>query len=340
MINRPNVSPGRGVPLAIRSALLVLFATPSAVGVAGVVDELNARWDAAPRIIGGNERSLDGGLRYSASGGSFEAFRDQFAWVSTPSVAQFETAVRDAFGAWTAIDPVSGFGTTLNFIPDFSTSVATGSGFGTLDINGAEIDLIASDAGVQGFGGLTVISRIGVPVTLTSGVADYAPSTSIDGVDLHLNSNADTFYTLDIFRRLLTHELGHAIGLGDVDFGSPFIDDNYDPNDPLGTLTNSWIDLIDPLDPAGSPGLSTYSVAASDFQIAGVDILMESNGLGTGPGNPLSELFPLRNDDYAMRQYLYPVLAIPEPTSVVTLFILTVVAWGQRRRRVDQLGSV
>ena len=40
------------------------------------------RWDAAPRYVNGEERSLDGGLRYSIGGGSYEAFRDEFLWVA------------------------------------------------------------------------------------------------------------------------------------------------------------------------------------------------------------------------------------------------------------------
>src|SRR5262245_23105071 len=74
-----------------------------------------ARWDAAPRTIGGLERSLDGGLRFSLQGGSFEAYRDLFTWQGgVPSVADFTTAVQQAFTAWTVPDPVSGFGTTVS----------------------------------------------------------------------------------------------------------------------------------------------------------------------------------------------------------------------------------
>ncbi|TWU60163.1 hypothetical protein Poly51_04380 [Rubripirellula tenax] len=49
-----------------------------------------SRWNAAPRTFstsqGSIERSLDGGLRFSVSGGNYEAFRDQFNWSVTPSV--------------------------------------------------------------------------------------------------------------------------------------------------------------------------------------------------------------------------------------------------------------
>src|SRR5262245_27945029 len=60
-----------------------------------------SRWDAAPRNISGFERSLNGGLRYSVQGGSFQAYRDLFTWSSLPSVTAFQTAVQQAFDAWT-----------------------------------------------------------------------------------------------------------------------------------------------------------------------------------------------------------------------------------------------
>ena len=65
------------------------------------------RWDAAPRTINDNERSLDGGLRYSLQGGSFEAYRDLLHWPESqvPSVEDFQLAVEQAFAAWTAVDP-------------------------------------------------------------------------------------------------------------------------------------------------------------------------------------------------------------------------------------------
>ncbi|NEO39337.1 MAG: hypothetical protein F6J90_24575 [Moorea sp. SIOASIH] len=49
-----------------------------------------SRWDAAPRTIQGQDRSLDGGLGYSLQGGSYQAFRDLFTWDILPSVNEFE----------------------------------------------------------------------------------------------------------------------------------------------------------------------------------------------------------------------------------------------------------
>lgn len=299
----------------------------NAVGLTG-----GLRWDAAPRILAGNERSLDGGIRYSVSGGSYLALRDSFNWVSVPTEAQFKAVVEQSFAAWTGADPVSGTSSSLLFVSDFSTPIVAG-GFGSIDFNGAEIDLVASDAGDAGLRGFTALQPVPTEVTLTSGVANYANSQAIGGVDLHLNNNAGAVYTLDIFQRLLTHEIGHAIGIGDVDLGGEFIDDDFDSADPEGTLTNSWIHLVDPLDPANSAGLSVYSVDPSYFMTSGVDLLMESNGLGIGPTNPLGTPVPLTNDEYGIRQFIYPSLTtVPEPSSS-GLLVLVFVAGALRRNR-------
>jgi hypothetical protein len=141
-------------------AALLLFAgvAPSSAGVifnfAGSTLGGGSRWDAAPREInlGGTlyERSLDGGLRYSVQGGSYQAFRDLFSWSgAVPSVADFTLAVTEAFDAWTVPDPVTQLTTAIKFIPDFTTAVVGfNTGSGGLDPRGAEVDLFGSnDAG-------------------------------------------------------------------------------------------------------------------------------------------------------------------------------------------------
>jgi hypothetical protein len=311
-------------------AVVALLLSPTAQ--AGVVFGLPAsglegavlRWDAAPRVINGNERSLDGGLRYSVSGGSLDAFRDQFSWATVPSSAEFSAAVQGAFAAWTVVDPVSGFGTALSFVHDPLSSVAGVVGGGGVNINGAEIDLIATiDAQSWNIGstatrGETWFGGINSPTTLTSGVANYSFSRAISGADIYLNSNPGAVYTLDLFRRLLTHEIGHAIGLGEAEGNltpGRFIDDNFDPNDPVGTLNNSWAALVNPLDPSGSALLARYSIGAAT-SVAGVDLLMESNGLGISAANPVTNPRPLSNDEFGTRQFLYPSLSpVPEPSA-------------------------
>jgi hypothetical protein len=135
-----------------------------------------SRWDAAPRTIGSNERSLNGGLRYSLDGGSFQAYRDSFNWNVQPTVGQFQTAVQQAFGAWTSVDPASGLGTNLTFVTDLATPVVGNATFGGVNVNGAEIDLLARNAGDAGTRAVTFFNAISSTVRLTSGTPNYPGS--------------------------------------------------------------------------------------------------------------------------------------------------------------------
>jgi hypothetical protein len=302
---------------------LLFFAAVLGAAEAGVIFN-NAglsgglRWDAAPRMIGANERSLDGGLRYSLDGGSFAAYRDLFHWSTTPSVEAFQTAVEQAFAAWMAVDPVSGLHTDVSFVADLSTAAVGGTTFLTHSVNGAEIDLMARDSGESRVHAVTAFSSSSATATLTTGMTNYPGSTIFAGVDINMNANPGALYNLDLFRRLLTHEIGHAIGLGDVEAAETqarFIDDNFDGStsaSTLATLTNSWALVVDPHNPAASP-LNLYVVPGGDpgNDSLGVNLLMESSGLGiTGAngGNPVTALLPLNNDEFATRQFLYPSL--------------------------------
>ena len=292
-----------------------------------------AHWDAALRNApSGEERSLAGGLRYSVSGGTYESFRDQFSWqASPPTVADFQQAVDDAFDAWTLTDPVTGLHSTLSFTPDLSTSVVDGHQ------DGSEIDVFAFDFGDSGLRGTSSLSWGNFQnITLTSGATYFAQP--INGSDIRMNANANANWTLPLFQTLLTHEIGHSLGLKDVDVvagpNGDFIDDNFDGTNSTtaeATLTNSFALLIDPLDPSNSP-LTFYTVDNADpgFDTAGVNILMESNLPGPLIGDPS----PLRNDDYAGRQFLYPVI-IPEPSSYVLALTFCVAALllAQKHRR-------
>lgn len=317
---------------------VIATATASAGVITGTVPGNplagGSRWDYAPRemTIFGNvrNRSLADGLSYNMQGGSYQAYRDLFTWSgdAVPEVAAFQHAVESAFNAWASIDPVSGFGTKLAF--QFDTSVPVvgiSTGNGTLNTDGAEIDLFGSSlssvwgGASRGIRGLTSVGEVLTPVTLTSGVVSYAGSRAIAGADIILNSQASAVYTLDVFRRLLTHEIGHALGFGDVDVGTvTFIDNNFDIANPAATLSDSWAALVDPLNPAASTGLQAYTISGSVFSTTGVNLLMESNGLGVSATNPLSKVVPLTNDEYGIRQFLYPEIApVPEPQTYALL---------------------
>jgi PEP-CTERM motif len=284
-----------------------------------------SRWDASPRNISGNERSLDGGLRYSLQGGSYEAYRDIFNWSVLPSVVDFTQAIQESFAAWTVTDPVSGLGTALSFIENLSTPVGAPASNVGVNISGAEIDLLGETNGVLWNAGdsslraETFFDASGfTTLDLTSGTTNY-PGFAISGADVKMNSNPGALWNLTRFQTILTHELGHAIGLGDVDtsgnFGN-FIDDNYNGSSSataFATLTNSWAGLVNPLNPAASP-LGLFNVASSNSGVdtPGVDILMETIVPAVFNGNPT----PLQNDDFGGRQFLYPALGgtPPAPT--------------------------
>lgn len=338
---------------AFAGSSFTLFTAPSIGGVMTVPSGNGlgggGRWDAATRDVFVNgicceDRSLNGTLTYALQGGSYSAYRDLFTWSGgTPSASAFQAAVEQAFGAWTVVDPVSHFGTSLAFT--YAPSI-TPVGFGTgALIRGAEIDLFgrtATDRWAVGNGttqGETTIDLDPGPVKLTSGTSNYL-APAVVAADIAINSNPQAAYSLDVFRRLLTHEIGHALGLLDV--GPPvgtvsFIDNNFSAADPAGTLNDSWAHLVDPLDPAASgPALQAYSIAQSVFQMSGVDLLMESQNLGIGGSNPVTNLTPLTNDEYGMRQFLYPELApVPEPHEYLLLGagLATVIARVRKLRK-------
>src|SRR5688572_1591801 len=75
------------------------------------------RWDAATRIVDGLDRSLVGGISWNVQGGSFAAYKSQFTWggAGTPSDAQLQAVIEQAFSYWQAIDPNSQLSVTAPF---------------------------------------------------------------------------------------------------------------------------------------------------------------------------------------------------------------------------------
>ena len=285
------------------------------------------RWDAAPRFVAGEDRSLHGGLRYSIETGSYAELRDQFIWVGNrvPEEREFADAIARAFEHWAIVDPVSGMPTAIHFVEDLATPAidepggSSGQG-GFIGLNpGAEIDLFAEiphagpvfAASVRLF-----VDTVEDDLTLTSGTTDY-PGRAISGVDIRINPNFA--WTLRGFEILLTHEIGHALGLADLEGPtspgnvSAFLDDDYDASSAAtaaATLGNSFVLSIDPFDPDASP-LQAFSAQLNTdpgIDSPGVQLLMESQGIFDLLGSDV----PLQNDEFAARQFLYPV-AVPEP---------------------------
>jgi hypothetical protein len=333
-------------------SLLLAWSSPAhAFRIHDAADPLSAsapvylRWDAAPREVLGEERSLDGGLRYSLEGGSYEAFRDQLVWNTLPTGAELRSAVHAAFAAWTVTDPATGLGTSLSFVEDLATEVWDNTGdlnnFGTfVGANfGAEIDLIVETTHRDPGYLASVIFSVELPsfhdITLTSGTTDYA-GLAITGADIHINPIYS--WGLEDFQLVLTHEIGHALGFADAEvfpgaqgLFTPWFDDDFDGTDSataLATLTNSFALEIDPFDPDGTPLVQVPSDLNTDpgLDTFGVDILMESEiPFGLALADPV-----LQNDDFAGRQFLYPV---PEPGLALLLGLAAAALPALRRGR-------
>ena len=286
-----------------------------------------SRWDAAPRFVGGEERSLAGGLRYSIEHGDYAMLRDEFTWIPVvPDEKDFADAIARAFEHWEVVDPETALPATFHFVEDLATVAVDqppanpSNPNSYLGLNaGAEIDIFAETphAGTS-FGASVVffVDTVQDDLTLTSGTTNYR-GLAITGVDIRINPAFS--HTLRSFETLLTHEIGHALGLADLEVTpasgnvSGFLDDDYDPTSSatvLATANNSFASLIDPLDPDNSPLLSFAGDINLDpgIDTQGVTILMESEGWV----DLLYVNEKLGNDDFAGRQFLYPV---PEPAT-------------------------
>lgn len=350
-VGRPDRVPLRRIARAFRLslgfALVVLLAMPaSAFRLIGSPSGW-ARWDAAPRYVGGEERSLDGGLRYSIETGSYAGLRDQFIWIGTPPSAQaFADTIARAFEHWEVVDVSTGLPAAFHFVEDLATTAidqpgSIGDPNSYLGLNaGAEIDLFAATPHAGPEFGASVIFFVDTTendLALSSGVLNYA-GLAITGADIRINPIFA--WSLNAFEILLTHEIGHALGLADLEADvssgvvSGFLDDDYDPTNnatALATLTNSFALMIDPLDPEAS-GLQSYVASlatAPGLESAGVELLMESSGLF----DLTFASQKLQNDDVAGRQFLYPVV-VPEPSLGLMLAVGTATLGiaGRKRR--------
>jgi len=326
-------------------AMLVLI-TPNSAEAFRVIGSPGAwaRWDAALRFVEGEERSLDGGLRYSIETGSYAGLRDQFNWVGAPpSEAAFEAAVHRAFEHWEVIDVASGLPAAFYFVEDLETPAIDEPGIpgvpsSYLGLNaGAEIDVFAATphAG-PAFGGSVVffVDTVANDLSLTSGTSNY-PGFAITGADIRINPAFS--YTLWFFELLLTHEVGHALGLADLEANpslgavSGFLDDDASLSSDAtagATFSNEFVGLIDVIDPDAS---NLQSLLGDIDTVPGLDspgvrLLMES-----GAYEVLRfDAQKLQNDEVAGRQFLYPV-SVPEPGMGLMLTAGAVTLMGFRR---------
>ncbi len=270
------------------------------------------RWDAANFVepSHGKSRSLMDGLEVGLPGGNVAGLRGEFRAASwkdgvVPTAAELEAQIEAAFKIWepsTVHPDAAEIDFKLGNTPIVRDSA-----------DGAEIDFYIEDlaAGLQGR--TTVQSRRNRNVRLTSGIDNY-PSATIAGVDLRLDQdNKGDLWTLDTFRQVLKHELGHALGFGEADLDG-IAKRFFDPD---ATLNNAMsINRIDP-----NNGMVAREYDARAFRR--VDILMESNG---------ALVDVLAPDDAGGRAFLYPRPAVPEPSTWVLLALGLAILRNRARR--------
>ncbi|NEQ11372.1 MAG: PEP-CTERM sorting domain-containing protein [Moorea sp. SIO4E2] len=250
------------------------------------------RWDSVNRIDGvGTNRSLVNGLEYNFQGGSIENFFNFFTFEPFTTLTQFTKAINSGFAQWANNSSVS---FTKVDIPVVNTEGISGN-----RIQGTEIDILAGlPVGSVDFGGVTRIWGVDQKTRLTNGFSSdnsgLFPSSRIYAVDLFMNNNIT--WKLSDWQATFTHELGHALGLGDVELAFSFFDNNKTINDFLPINQNGDVreNLID---------LGDLTIDATS------GILMRSRFTG---------LTELQNDDIGGIQFLYPT-NVPEPGTLVGL---------------------
>jgi hypothetical protein len=213
-------------------------------------------------------------------------------------VADLEAAVSAAFGSWQS--------PALRFDVTFDGGAADG------ELDGAEIDVFAvlsshpKFVNTGAFFGVTYDDwTFRSDRALTNG--NVLPGLVINGADIFIATDrlaavAGNFtreQQLSAFQRLMTHEIGHAIGLHHPGDGPTInFDSDTDPSNAI---------LIDPTDPLADIALSPN-----------LDTLAVMNNL---PSDPNALFYTsLRNDDRGGRDVLYPALgATPDVCQPVPL---------------------
>ena len=320
-----------GTPLLMAPLPASAFALAPVYGVdqSGVYTGMipSSTLDDAPRW---DTTSLSGGLSYNFGewnatapnhGTTLSNIADFFArfthWDGAmPLLADFTNAITNAFSAWTnAWQPRNGPLAFTKSNDPVGTGVASWTAFNLSGSNllGNEIDIFAAALGAPTPGlattlGLTPTFGNGDDVHLTNGfgyssIGGLFPSSKILAVDFALNTEAT--WTLPLWQFTLTHELGHALGLGDVDAFLGSSSTSFWDTD-MNNISN-----VMPINMAGDvrEGLPVTPAMARLTQAVADGKIVMCSACGT-------KLTTLMNDDLAGIRFLYPV---PEPGTIALL---------------------
>jgi hypothetical protein len=286
----------------LRSALSIVVL--AWFGVSGTRADAFALYpdNELPEWLPAAARWVDGfGLEDGIQVGVEAGFEAAIGIEAPDEVALVRAAIVDAFEAWQ--NPV------LHFDITFDATVVRGAD------SGFEIELFAVPNDDPVFGGAFLFGLAEQARTWSAAVRPLtngmlAPGWIVWGGDVFINSTAaiaasallqDNQERLDALQRLVSHEVGHVLGLGHPNFGG------FDTDlDPLNAMP------IDPADPY-----------ANLFWQANYDPTAVMASSPCGGGLNICPVFFVKNlqpDDIAGRDALYPVPepATPAPTPTPT----------------------